>query len=64
MDAVVLVGHFGEIDVTEKEHLPKSLENVAGKPFLHYLIETLSLNGFQHIIIAMDREYQDLKWWL
>lgn len=64
MDAIVLVGHFGEIDVTEKEHLPKSLENVAGKPFLHYLIETLSLNGFQHIIIAMDREYQDLKWWL
>ncbi|HSR38723.1 MAG TPA: sugar phosphate nucleotidyltransferase, partial [Phnomibacter sp.] len=50
--AIILAGGEG----TRLRHIlgdtPKSLAAVNGKPFLHYLLQHLWLQGFQHFIIA------------
>jgi D-glycero-alpha-D-manno-heptose 1-phosphate guanylyltransferase len=50
--AIILAGGAG----TRLRHLlgdtPKSLAPVNGKPFLHYLLQHLWLQGFEHLILA------------
>lgn len=53
MDAIILAGGFG----TRLRHIvsdaPKPMAQIAGKPFLDYLFEYLSIQGVKKVILAV-----------
>lgn len=53
MEAIILAGGMG----TRLQHvvpdLPKSMAPIQGRPFLEYILNQLSVNGFQHAILSL-----------
>jgi D-glycero-alpha-D-manno-heptose 1-phosphate guanylyltransferase len=53
MEAIILAGGLG----TRIKHLlgdkPKPMANIAGKPFLEYILEYLSKNNFKKIVLSV-----------
>lgn len=55
-DAIVLVGGLGTRLRDTVPGVPKPLAPVAGRPFLHYLLDAYALAGIERIILATGYE--------
>ncbi len=52
MEAIILAGGFGTRLKPCVDNLPKPLAPIGGKPFLHYLLDYLYVNGIHRAIIS------------
>jgi len=64
MEAIVLAGGMGTRLQSIVSDVPKCMAPVAGKPFLYYLLTTLELAGFRHIILALGYKNEVVETWL
>ena len=53
MEAVLLCGGLGTRLRSVVSDRPKPMADIAGKPFLHYLVKMLSESGVRHLIFAL-----------
>ena len=53
MEAIILAGGLGTRLKERVSHVPKPMAEVCGKPFLSFILESLSKNGFNHVIISV-----------
>ena len=53
MQAVILAGGLGTRLRPLTHDMPKVLVPIAGRPFLHYVLDMLSENGIQRIVICV-----------
>ena len=51
-EAVILAGGFGTRISSIVKDVPKPMANVAGRPFLRFILDQLSDNGFDLVVIA------------
>lgn len=51
-EAVVLAGGFGTRLRAVVSDVPKPLAPVAGRPFLHWLLDTLAMGGIRRVVLA------------
>lgn len=52
-EAIILAGGLGTRLQTVVSDVPKCMAPVAGKPFLHYVIDYLAKNGVEHFVISL-----------
>ncbi len=60
-EAIILCGGLGTRLKTVNPTLPKVLVAVAGKPFLHYVINYLRQQGIQHFVFATGYGHTDVE---
>lgn len=53
MEAILLCGGLGTRLRSVVSDRPKPMADIAGKPFLHYLVKMLSESGVKHLIFAL-----------
>ena len=53
MEAILLCGGLGTRLRSVFSDRPKPMADIAGKPFLHYLVKMLSESGVKHLIFAL-----------
>lgn len=53
MEAILLCGGLGTRLRSVVSDRPKPMADIAGKPFLHYLVKMLSKSGVKHLIFAL-----------
>ena len=53
MEAILLCGGLGTRLRSVVSDRPKPMADIAGKPFLHYLVKMLSESGVRHLIFAL-----------
>ena len=53
MEAILLCGGLGTRLRSVVSDRPKPMADIAGKPFLHYLVKMLSESGLKHLIFAL-----------
>lgn len=51
-EAIILAGGFGTRLRTVVSDVPKPMAPVAGRPFLSYLLDELSRQGYRHVVLA------------
>ncbi|MBQ8702893.1 MAG: nucleotidyltransferase family protein [Bacteroidales bacterium] len=51
-EAIILAGGFGTRLRTVVSDVPKPMAPVAGRPFLSYLLDDLSRQGYRHVVLA------------
>jgi D-glycero-alpha-D-manno-heptose 1-phosphate guanylyltransferase len=51
-EAIILAGGFGTRLRTVVSDVPKPLAPVGGRPFLHWMLESLSRSGLERVIVA------------
>ena len=64
MEAIVLAGGMGTRLQSVVSDVPKCMAQVAGKPFLYYLLTTLEIRGFKHVILSLGYKYEVIKTWI
>jgi D-glycero-alpha-D-manno-heptose 1-phosphate guanylyltransferase len=64
VEAIILAGGMGTRLLPVVADVPKSMAPVAGKPFLHYLLNTLETAEFQHVILALGYKHEAIETWL
>lgn len=64
MECVILAGGMGTRLRSVVSDLPKCMASVAGKPFLHYIVESLALAGFDHIIFSLGYKHEYIEAWI
>jgi len=64
MEAIVLAGGMGTRLQSVVADVPKCMAQVAGKPFLYYLLTTLEASGFQHVILSLGYKHEIIESWL
>lgn len=64
MECVILAGGMGTRLRSVVSDLPKCMAPVAGKPFLHYIVETLGALGFDHIILSLGYKHECIEQWV
>ncbi|MBR5055876.1 MAG: HAD-IIIA family hydrolase [Bacteroidales bacterium] len=64
MECVVLAGGMGTRLRSVVADLPKCMAPVAGKPFLHYIVESLETAGFDHIIFSLGYKHEAIEEWI
>lgn len=53
MEAIVLAGGFGTRLRPLVTNVPKPMAPIAGRPFLEFLLESLALKGFDHVVLSL-----------
>ncbi len=64
MECVVLAGGKGTRLRSVVADLPKCMAEVAGKPFLSYIISSLENAGFDHIILSLGYMHEVVEKWV
>lgn len=64
MEAIILAGGLGNRLRSVVSEIPKCLAPVAGRPFLHYLLNYLEHNHFVHVIISLGYKYELVENWI
>lgn len=64
MECIILAGGMGTRLRSVVSDVPKCMAQVAGHPFLHYLIETLTETGFNHIILSLGYKHEIIEDWI
>ncbi len=62
-EAVILAGGLGTRLRSVISDLPKAMAPVNGKPFLHYLIQYLQINGVHRIILSVGYLHEKISAW-
>jgi D-glycero-alpha-D-manno-heptose 1-phosphate guanylyltransferase len=60
-EAIVLAGGFGSRLKEVVNDVPKPMAIVNGKPFLHYVLEHLSLNGITSVVLSVGYKREIIK---
>ena len=63
LECIILAGGMGTRLRSAVPDLPKCMAPVDGKPFLHYLIESLESAGFSHIILSLGYMHEAVEKW-
>lgn len=63
-EAIILAGGLGTRLRSVVSDLPKCMAPVAGKPFLHYVIEQLTKQGIRKFIFALGYKSESVEVWL
>ena len=63
-DAIILAGGQGTRLMNSVPGVPKVLAPVAGKPFLHYVLQNLIEAGIQRFIFALGKQYELIETFL
>lgn len=61
MDAIILAGGFGKRLQSIVRDVPKPMAGIQGKPFLAYLIEYLSRQGFNKVLLSVGYKHEIIK---
>jgi D-glycero-alpha-D-manno-heptose 1-phosphate guanylyltransferase len=64
MEAVILAGGMGTRLRSVVSNVPKCMAPVAGNPFLYYLLTTLEMAGFTHIILSLGYKHEVIEEWI
>ena len=64
MECIVLAGGMGTRLRSVVSDVPKCMAEVAGKPFLHYIVRSLESAGFSHIIFSLGYKHECVLDWL
>lgn len=64
LECIILAGGMGTRLRSAVPDLPKCMAPVDGKPFLHYLVESLEGAGFSHIIFSLGYMHEAVERWL
>lgn len=59
-EAIILAGGLGTRLKSEVPILPKALAPINGRPFIHYLLDYLDLNGFSTVILAVGYGHNEI----
>src|SRR5258706_8386355 len=59
--AIILAGGFGTRLQSVVKDLPKPMAPVAGKPFLEYLLQYLSVQGIEKSILSVGYKWETIK---
>ncbi|NDW09236.1 D-mannose-1-phosphate guanyltransferase [Dysgonomonas sp. 520] len=63
-ECIVLAGGFGTRLQNVVKDVPKCMAEVAGKPFLYYVIKYLEAQGFTHIVLSLGYKWEIVAEWL
>lgn len=63
-ECIILAGGFGTRLQSVVQDVPKCMAKIAGKPFLSYLLEYLSTQKFEHVILALGYKSEIVIDWL
>jgi len=61
MEAIILAGGKGTRLSGVVPNLPKPMAPIAGKPFLHYLLQSLEQQGFTRAILSIGYRAADIR---
>lgn len=61
MEAIVLAGGFGTRLREVVSDVPKPMAQVAGRPFLEWLLEDLSVQGYSHVVLATGYKHESIE---
>lgn len=61
MEAVVLAGGFGTRLASRLKDVPKPMADVAGRPFLEYLLLKLGRSGFTHAVLSVGYLHETIE---
>jgi len=61
---IILAGGFGTRLQSVVNDLPKSMANIADKPFLHHLFNYIEKEGFSHVILSLGYKSETVISWL
>ena len=61
MEAIVLAGGFGTWLREVVSDVPKPMAQVAGRPFLEWLLEDLSVQGYSHVVLATGYKHESIE---
>jgi D-glycero-alpha-D-manno-heptose 1-phosphate guanylyltransferase len=64
MEAIILAGGLGTRLRSVLDDLPKCMAPVAGKPFLHYLLNFLAKQNFNHVILSLGYMHEKIESWV
>ena len=64
MECIVLAGGMGTRLRSVVSDVPKCMAEVAGKPFLHYIVRSLESAGFSHIIFSLGYKHECVEEWI
>lgn len=60
-EAIILAGGFGTRLRTVVSDVPKPMAPVAGRPFLSYLLDDLSRQGYRHVVLATGYMHEKVE---
>jgi D-glycero-alpha-D-manno-heptose 1-phosphate guanylyltransferase len=63
-EAIILAGGLGTRLQSVVSDVPKCMAPVAGKPFLHYVIDFLQKNGINHFIFSVGYKHEMIEEYL
>lgn len=63
-EGIILAGGFGTRLQSVVNDVPKSMAEVAGKPFLEHLFNYASQQGFEHIILSLGYKAEIIIEWI
>lgn len=63
-ECVILAGGFGTRLQQIVNDVPKCMAPVAGKPFLHYLLNYANKQNFDHVILSLGYKWEIVKNWI
>lgn len=63
-ECIILAGGLGTRLQSVVNDVPKCMATVAGKPFLHYILDYLSKQGFRHIVLSLGYKAEIVIGWL
>jgi len=64
MEAIILAGGRGTRLKPVVSDVPKVMADVAGQPFLYYILRMLENSGFNHVILAVGYKHEIIEEWL
>lgn len=63
-ECIVLAGGFGTRLQSVVKDVPKCMAEVAGKPFLYYVMKHLERERFGHVILSLGYKHEIVEEWL
>ncbi len=64
MECIILAGGLGTRLRSVVSDLPKCMAEVASRPFVAYLVDALTLAGFDHIVFSLGYKSEDFLRWI
>lgn len=64
MECIILAGGLGTRLRSVVSDLPKCMAQVASRPFVAYLVDALTLAGFDHIVFSLGYKSEDFLRWI
>lgn len=63
-ECIILAGGFGTRLQSVVKDVPKCMAEVAGKPFLKYILDYIQIQGFRHVILSLGYKAEIVLDWI